>query len=123
VTALLVAVAGAGGALLRFAVDHLVRRRWSTVLPVGILLVNMTGAFALGVLTSVCAHHVVTSQVLVVGGTGFVGAFTTFSSFTVESFLLWSGGRRDATATNMLLTVVVGLGVAAAGLAVGATVA
>lgn len=119
-TVVLVAVAGAAGALLRFGVDHVVQHRRSGVLPVGILLVNVSGAFALGVLTSAHAHHAIGSMALVVGGTGFLGAYTTFSSFTFDTFRLATDGRLGVAGLNALFAVVLGLGAAAAGLALGA---
>lgn len=86
----------------------------------GILVVNVSGAFTLGVLTSANAHHAIGSTALVVGGTGFLGAYTTFSSFTFDTFRLSTDGRLGVAAANLLLAVVVGLGAAAAGLALGA---
>jgi CrcB protein len=119
-TVVLVAVAGAAGALLRFGVDHVVQHRRPSVLPVGILVVNVSGAFALGVLTSANAHHAIGATALVVSGTGFLGAYTTFSSFTFDTFRLATDGRLAVAAANLLLAVVLGLGAAAAGLALGA---
>jgi fluoride exporter len=120
VTPVLVAAAGAGGAVLRFVVDHLVQRRRATAFPVGILAVNVTGAFALGVATSAALHHALSPTGLAVGGIGFLGAYTTFSSFSFDTARLLSNGKRAMVVANALLTMGLGLAAAGAGLAVGA---
>ncbi len=70
---LLVGLGGTLGALARYGVDAVVPGRRAT------LTVNVLGSFALGALTAASAP----SAVLLVFGTGFCGAFTTFSSFAV----------------------------------------
>ena len=116
-------VAGAVGALLRYRVDHLVQR-WSasagSEFPTGILLVNLSGSFVLGVLTGSAVHHGVSATWLTVAGTGLIGAYTTFSTFTFDTISLAENGEWGASLLNVLVSVVFGLGAAAAGLAVGA---
>jgi CrcB protein len=116
-------IAGAVGALLRYRVDHLVQR-WSSStgseFPAGILVVNMSGSFVLGVLTGSAVHHGVSASWLTVAGTGLIGAYTTFSTFTFDTVSLAENGEWGAAVLNVLVSVVCGLGAAAAGLALGA---
>ena len=115
-----VAVAGAVGAVLRFLVDRVVQRRASIDFPVGILVINVTGAFLLGVITAGVTHHHVPSAWTAVVGTGLLGAFTTFSSFTYDAVNLMERQEWGRAGAYLVVSLVPGLLVAAAGLAVGA---
>jgi CrcB protein len=109
-------IAGAIGALLRYLVDGLIGDRADSVLPWGILAVNVTGSFVLGVVTGLALHHGLGRTPRIVIGTGFCGAFTTFSTFAYETVrLMESGPRREALA-NVALSLALGLAAAAAGL-------
>jgi CrcB protein len=116
-------VAGAVGALLRYQVDHLVQR-WSastgSEFPAGILFVNVSGSFVLGVLTGAAVHHGISAPWLTVAGTGLIGSYTTFSTFTFDTISLAENGEWGASVMNVLVSVGCGLGAAAAGLALGA---
>ena len=81
-------MAGALGALLRYLVDQLVQRRAGSDFPLGILVVNLSGSFVLGVLVGVGAHHGLSAPWVTVLGTGLIGAYTTFSTFTFDTVRL-----------------------------------
>ena len=100
-TLALLVVAGALGALLRYEVELLVRRRTGPEFPYGTLVINVTGSFALGVLVGLAAHHGVSSTVVTVAGTGLLGAYTTFSTFSVDTVGLVERGRTRAAAANL----------------------
>ncbi len=94
-------LAGAVGALLRYEVELHVRRRLGPEFPWGTLVINVTGAFVLGLLTGLADHRGVPGAVLTVVGTGLLGAFTTFSTFAFDTVGLaergtarWCGGQR-----------------------------
>jgi CrcB protein len=110
-----VAVFGALGAIARFSVDSAVSSRYPSDFPVGTLVVNLTGAFALGVLVGATAPDRV---VLVLGG-GFMGGYTTFSTWMVESVRLGEVGNLVALLRNLWLSMIAGFGAAAAGFAIG----
>jgi CrcB protein len=112
-------LAGAAGALLRYEVELRVRRRLGPAFPYGTLLINVTGSFALGLVTGLAEHHGVRTAVVTVVGTGLLGAYTTFSTFALDSVGLAERGRRRAAAVNVGVSIVLGLGAAALGLAVG----
>jgi CrcB protein len=76
-----IAAAGALGAYARFRVGGEVARRHPGTFPWGTFVVNLTGAFVLGGLTG--AH--VTGDALLICGTGFLGGYTTFSTWMVET--------------------------------------
>jgi CrcB protein len=113
-------VAGAAGAPVRFLVDGAVGARTEGVFPWGTFLINVTGSFVLGFLTGLGLYHAFPNTPRVVLGTGFVGAYTTFSTFTYETVRLLEQ-RASATAlANALGTLVAGAAAAAAGLALAA---
>jgi CrcB protein len=119
VTLALLVVAGALGALLRYEVELAVRRRLGPDFPYGTLVINVSGAFALGVLVGSAAHRGVPASVVTVVGTGLLGAYTTFSTFSVDTVGLVEHARPRAAAVNLAASLVLGLGAAAVGLLVG----
>jgi len=112
-------LAAACGALLRYEVELHIRRRSGPSFPFGILLVNVSGSFALGLLVGLAEHHGVRAGVVTVLGTGLLGAYTTFSTFTYDTLGLAARGRTGASAVNVGVSLALGLGAAALGLAAG----
>src|SRR5438067_1224499 len=86
--------------------------------PWGTFVVNVTGCLALGVLTGLGLHHGLASTTRTVLGTGGLGAYTTFSTFTFETVRLAEEGALDEALRNAAASVLVGLAAAAAGLAI-----
>jgi len=111
----LVALAGALGALARYGVHGLVQSRTASRLPYGTVVVNVTGSFALGVLVGLVTYQGLDADVRTVVGTGFIGAYTTFSSFSYDTVGLFENGASRAALANALGSVAVGLAVATAG--------
>jgi fluoride exporter len=123
IAAIGVAALGAVGACSRYLVDREVTRRSTrTRLPWGTFVINASGAFLLGLITGLALHHHLDSTAKTWLGTGFCGAFTTFSTFAFESHRLAEDGRRVASAANVVISLALGLGLAAAGLAIAAAV-
>ena len=113
--ALLMFAAGVG-APLRYVVDRAVQHRWPGPFPAGTLTINVTGSLALGLLTGLVAHHGLAPQALTVLGTGLLGAYTTFSTFSYETIRLLEDGAVVDAALNVAGSLTLGLGAAAAGL-------
>lgn len=113
-----VAIAGALGTLARYTFHHVVQSRASGLFPYGTVVVNITGAFALGLLTGLFLYDGLEPDARVVVGTGFLGAYTTFSSFSYETLGLVRDDAPVAALVNAFGSVAVGLGAAAAGLGV-----
>jgi len=108
--AVLVGLGGVGGAIARYLVGRRVENRFG-----GTFLVNVVGSFALGV---VLAAPVADAAVLAFG-TGFCGAFTTFSTFAFETVRLFETGRRRAALGNAAGTLLAALVAVAVGSVVG----
>jgi CrcB protein len=110
-----VAVAGGLGAVARFVVDGHVLARTGGRLPWGTALINVSGAFALGIVAGAAPDH----AIAVVVGTGFLGAYTTFSTWMLETLLLGESGRSAAAVVNVVGQLAVGLAVAGIGFGLG----
>ena len=105
-----IAVAGALGALSRYAADRLIEHHVATVFPWSTFVINVTGCFAVGVVTAalVDRHH--GPEWLRVGAVvGFLGAYTTFSTFAQET--------HDLVDTHLTLALFNAAGSVAAGVA------
>jgi len=105
-TILAIGSGGFIGAILRAYLNGLVSHKVPHVLPFGTLSVNLIGSFIMGVLiayfmynTSLSVH---TKSFL---STGILGALTTYSTFAIESFLLFEGGSIGLALLNMSLNV------------------
>ena len=115
-TLLLLTVAGGCGALLRYEVELAVRRRTRSDFPYGTLLINVSGSFVLGLLVGLAGRHGVPSSVVTVFGTGLLGAYTTFSTFSFDTVSLIEHGKTRTAVANLGASVVLGLAAAALGL-------
>ncbi|MGZ8803953.1 MAG: fluoride efflux transporter FluC [Microbacterium sp.] len=112
------ALAGGVGAGLRYIVDVLVVGGRPGRFPAGILIVNVTGAFALGLLTGLGASTI-GSDIAWIVGIGLLGGYTTFSTVSLESVLLIETGEQRRGWLNAVGTLVLGVAAAGAGLALG----
>ncbi len=108
------AAAGGVGAGLRYLVDVAVMRGRRDAFPLGILIVNVSGSLALGLVVGLGAAIAPPAVVLVVG-TGLLGGYTTFSTVSVESVLLFQRKRRRAAIVNVVGTLVLAFAAAALG--------
>jgi CrcB protein len=115
--ALLVGVGGAAGAMARFGVSKLSASVLGTTFPYGTLIVNAAGSLLLGLLTGLALGRFdVPTAVKLLVGVGFCGAFTTFSTFAVDT--LASRGL-GLTLLNVALNNLVSIGLAGLGWYVG----
>lgn len=112
---LLVAATGACGAALRYVVDTVVSDRVAAVFPYGTLAVNVSGSFVLGLITGFALDHGLGATAQLAVGTGLIGAYTTFSTFTLESLSLVQAGEAGAALRNVAGSVLAGALAAAAG--------
>ena len=107
---------GGVGAIARFLLDGAVSQRAGRSFPWGTLAVNLTGAFVLGVL----AGATISEDAYLLAGTGLVGAYTTFSTWALESHRLGEDGQLRLGALNFAVSLVLGVLVAWAGRELGA---
>lgn len=112
---LLIGLAGGLGAIARFSLDSWITARWRTSLPVGTLIINVSGSLLLGLLTG-WALRTGGGEVLAVLGTGFLGGYTTFSTASVEAARLARSGRGAGALVHAVAMLLMGLGAAALGL-------
>jgi fluoride exporter len=111
-----VALLGGCGALARFGLTLLIADRLHPHLPVGTLAVNVSGAFLLGLL----AGAAVGGDARLILGAGALGSYTTFSTWMVETQRIEEAAKRRIAVANLVLSIVLGLGAAALGHAIGA---
>ncbi len=106
---ILVAIGGGAGSLARYIAGTLIMSRAGGRFPMGTFIVNVTGCFAVGVimtlLTDRLAAHPNWRYLLVIG---FLGGYTTFSSFEYESFRAFREGSMTAAALNIAGSVAAG---------------
>lgn len=117
--ALWVALAGGVGAVARYVVDNALRRRGGGTFPRGTLLINVTGSLLLGLLTGLVWHHGLSAHAKLILGTGFCGGLTTWSTASWESVQLVEDRLYAQAAFYTLGGLVLALGAAVAGIALG----
>ena len=113
--------AGSPAPIVRYVVDGVVAERTqASAFPWGTLVVNVSGAFLLGVLTALVIDRAalpaeLRGPVLI----GFIGAYTTFSTFMLESWRLVEAGSYGLAVANLVGSVGLGLAAIFAGLLIG----
>lgn len=112
-TALLVAAGGALGVLARYGIGLAAPGDGAT------LAINVVGSFALGLLVAAGAGE----QARAVLGVGFLGGFTTYSTFALQAWTRVDGGDHSGALLLVAASVVLGLAAAGLGVAVGRAVA
>ncbi len=111
-----VGVVGGAGAIGRFLLDGFVGARARSKFPYGTLVVNLSGAFVLGVLVGAAVGQ----GAYRIAGTGLIGAFTTFSTWALESHRLGEDGELSLGFANFAVSLLAGIAAAWAGQHVGA---
>lgn len=114
-----VAAFGAVGAYARFTVAAWVTTRRPGEFPAGTFVVNLTGAFVLGLLTGLS----VTGDALLIIGTGLLGAYTTFSTWMVEAQRLGEDGDLAVMVAYLAWSMIAGVATAGLGWAIGGAIA
>jgi CrcB protein len=110
-----VAVLGGAGAVGRLVLDAAVSERTGDAFPWGTLVVNLSGAFLLGLL----AGADVAGDALLLAGTALLGSYTTFSTWMLESHRLGEDGEPARMWLNIAVPLFAGLAAAAVGRALG----
>ena len=114
---LVVATGGGFGATLRYLTVLLGTRLFGTRFPVGTVAVNLIGCFVAGLLVGLLEKRLVltpTAELLIF--TGFLGAFTTLSTFSVETIGLFRSGSFGLALANVMLNAVLGIGMVVVGM-------
>lgn len=113
-----VAIGGCFGALARYGLSHWVNRRYPSVLPRATLFINVSGSFLLGLLMGANWGNAVSLLL----GAGFMGAYTTFSTFNVENVQLLRNKQRKVLSIYLLSSYVGGILLAYVGVLLGTAI-
>ncbi|HTW98828.1 MAG TPA: fluoride efflux transporter CrcB [Acidimicrobiales bacterium] len=116
---LCVAAGGLVGAPARLAADRFVADRVETDLPLATFVINVSGSFLLGLLTGLDLAGHLPEAIRALVGTGFCGAYTTFSTWSYETVSLIESGNLLKAAANALGSLIAGLAAAGLGIALG----
>lgn len=103
---LLVGAGGSIGALLRYAVSRAVGERYRGSWPLGTFIINLTGAFALGLTVSMISKNSSLGAFL---GVGLLGGYTTFSTYIYEAVFLMEKGCLKHCFSYLTLSLVLGV--------------
>jgi CrcB protein len=106
-----VLIAGGFGAVLRFLVDGAVARRAARSFPFGTLVVNISGAALLGLLAGLALSR----HAALLADTAFVGSYTTFSTWMLETQRLSEERQLRSAAVNLVASIMLGIAAALAG--------
>ena len=110
-----VAVVGGTAAIARFLADREVGRRFGGAFPYGTLVVNLSGSFLLGLVTGLA----LSADAALIIGTAAIGTYTTFSTWMFETDRLAESGALRTAAVNLVVSIVLGVALAALGRTVG----
>jgi CrcB protein len=105
---------------MRYLIDGAISDRHGAGFPFGTFAVNVSGSLLLGALTGLGLYHGFPTAPKIVLGTGFCGAFTTFSTFSFETVRLVEEGASGAALCNLVATATTCAAAAALGLALAA---
>jgi len=113
-----VAIGGALGAVLRYLVATGVQKKLAVPFPVGTLTVNVVGSFLIGLFLHYGVEHLrLPPEAKAFFVVGFLGAFTTFSSFSYEAVFLFLSGEWQKAVLYAVVTNLSCLGATVAGIA------
>jgi fluoride exporter len=112
-------VGGVLGVNARFWLGVVINRWTSSQFPWATFTINITGSFAIGLCTAVLARWLPHPHVRLLVIVGFLGGYTTFSSYSIESLTLWERGERGLCVTYLLGSVVAGFAAVVLGTLLG----
>lgn len=115
----IVALGGAIGAGLRYAVGEWIS---ADSFPYATLSVNLVGSFLLGILAVGLAQNLVSTNMALLLGTGVLGAFTTMSTFSVETVEMFDNGHGSSAMIYVVLTMILSPVLALIGWKIGETI-
>lgn len=114
-----VGLSGALGAISRYLLGRFIAERVNSQIPLGTLVINVTGAFFIGLLFALAEHKVISASQQIILATGFLGGYTTFSTLSWESIHLARGGKTVSSMLYLGGSLALGLICAILGLMVG----
>ena len=114
-----VSLAGGVGAALRLLLDGLISARVRTSVPMGTLVINVSGSLLFGLVTGLTLHNLLPEQWHLILGGGLMGGFTTFSTASFETVRLTQDRRYIAALANGIGMLVLACAAAGLGMWIG----
>lgn len=114
-----VGIAGSLGSLARYLLGRFVVERVNIRFPLGTFLINISGAFLIGLIFALTAHKVIRPELQLFLATGFLGGYTTFSTMNWEGVQLARGGDSFLSLAYLAGSCLLGLLAATLGLLLG----
>jgi len=106
---ILISIGGAVGALSRYTLSNLISKEFQSNFPLGTLGVNLLGCFLIGIAWQFSEHFSIAKNVRLFFFVGLLGAFTTFSTFGLESLNLFKEGHLKSAILNIFLNNILGI--------------
>ena len=100
-----VGIGGALGSLARYSLGRIVSGKATTTFPLGTFIINITGAFLLGIVSTLSLNP----NIYLLLADGFLGAYTTFSTFMYEGFNLFQGNEKLNAIVYILGSLIIGI--------------
>lgn len=110
---------GVTGTLLRYALATYTYKLTSGIFPWGTVAVNLSGCFAIGLLWGILETDHISQEVKNFAFIGLLGAFTTYSTYSLDTLNLFRAGEWKFAVANILLSNIGGIGLTAIGFVVG----
>ncbi len=102
---LIVGVGGTAGSLARYGLGKYIMARTRNSFPWGTFIINLSGAILLGIVSNLAISH----SILLLLADGFLGAYTTFSTFMYEGFSLFQGNKKRNAVIYIVASLLLGL--------------
>ena len=106
---ILISIGGAVGALSRYTLSNLISKEFQSNFPLGTLGVNLLGCFLIGIAWQFSEHFSIAKNIRLFFFVGLLGAFTTFSTFGLESLNLFKEGQLKSAILNIFLNNILGI--------------
>lgn len=106
---MLVGMGGFAGSVVRYGVKLVTDKYLPTTFPLATFLINVSGAFIIGLLYGLLQRNQVNDNIWLVAATGFCGGFTTFSTFALENNMLMNDKQTPTAILYTILSLVLGL--------------
>ena len=113
---LIIALGGGAGALSRYGMSKIINQAAGTIFPAGTLFVNLAGSFIIGFCFHLFDNTIVPSDIRAFLTIGFLGAFTTFSTYSLETMNLIRDGEFKMGLLNVIMNNIFGFTLVIAGM-------